>query len=119
MKKFLPILVLASLLIMPAIVLGDSFAPEDPSKTAPTLLESGADLEKLIVTIGNWVFTILLGIAAVFLIVAGYFFITAGGNPENITKARQMLINALIGVAIGLGAQGLVKVIGAILGYTS
>jgi len=45
-------------------------------------------------------------------------WVTAGGNIENTAKARQMLINALIGVAIGLGAKGLIAVVKSLLGYT-
>ena len=69
------------------------------------------ELITLIDTIGNWFFTALLAIAVIFLVMAGFFFITAGGNPENVNKARQMLINALIGVAVGLAAKGLVMII--------
>jgi hypothetical protein len=61
--------------------------------------------------ISNWVFNILLIIAGIFLIVAGYFFVTGGGEPEKVNKARQMLINALIGVAIAVAAKGLVALV--------
>lgn len=108
MKKILPALFLGCLLAAPVLVLA--------YEAAPTIIETGEDLEELIATIGNWIFTILLAIAAIFLIMAGFFFITAGGNPEQVNKARQMLINALIGVAVGLGARGLVEVIRNILG---
>lgn len=119
MKKFFSALVLMGLLVVPVVGLADIAAPETPDTTAPELIESAADLKTIIDNIGNWVFVILLSVAAIFLIVAGFFFITAGGNPEQVTKARQMLINALIGVAIALGAKGLVAVIGSILGYTT
>lgn len=45
------------------------------------------------------------------LIMAGFFWITAGGNPENVKKASDMLRNALIGVAVAVGAKGLVLLI--------
>ena len=70
-----------------------------------------AELVALIETIGNWIFTILLGVVVIMLILAGFFWVTAGGNPENVKKASDMLRNALIGVAIALGAKGLVAVI--------
>lgn len=112
MKKIIATLTLVSLLAIPVV----SLAAEQVN--IPTEAETFQDISGLIDKIndiGNWIFTGLLAIAAIFLVVAGYFFITAGGNPENITKARQMLINALIGVAIGLAARGLIAVITGII----
>jgi len=80
-------------------------------QTAPTYITTAGGLIDLITRIGNWIFTIVLALAGIFLIVAGYFFITASGNPEGVNKARTMLINALIGVAVAVGAKGLVLVI--------
>jgi len=70
-----------------------------------------AGLQAKLEQISTWVFNILLVIAGIFLIVAGYFFVTGGGEPEKVTKARQMLINALIGVAIAVAAKGLVMLV--------
>lgn len=74
-------------------------------------IDTPEELVGLVDRIGQWIFLILLAVAGVFLIVSGFMFVTAGGNPENTTKARQMLINALIGVAIAVGAQGLKTII--------
>lgn len=113
MKKVLSALVLISLLAVPAI----SLAQEPPPEDIPTdVITSGEDLLEIIDNITNWIFVILLAVATLFLIFAGFLFVTAGGNPEQTTKARQMLINALIGVAIALGAKGLVAVVKSLLG---
>ena len=69
------------------------------------------ELVDLVEKIGNWIFSILLGVAVIFLVVAGFYFITAGGSAEKVTTARQMLINALIGVAVALAAKGMVAII--------
>lgn len=113
MKKFLSGLVLASLLVVPAV--GLAVDGETPNGEAPTVVESGAELILLIENIGNWAFTILLVVAVIFLIIAGFWFVTASGDPEKVTKARGMLINALIGIAIALLAKGLIAVIISIL----
>ena len=109
MKQILSVLLLTGLLVFPAAILAQP-------REAPELVSSGTELINLINTIGNWVFAGALAIAAVFLIVAGFMFVTGGGSPEQVNKARTMLINALIGVAIALGARGLVAVVEAILG---
>lgn len=106
MKKIITILTLASLLVVPVL----AFAAEQ-SEIPAAPFEDISDLMGIIENIGNWIFTGLLILAAIFLVVAGYYFVTAGGNPENVNKARQMLINALIGVAVGLAARGLIAVV--------
>ena len=62
-------------------------------------------------TLSNYIFDGLIVIAGIFLVIAGYFFVTGGGEPEKVNKARQMLINALIGVAIAVAAKGLVMLV--------
>jgi len=110
MKKILASLTLISLLAVPMISLAaeQTPIPEAPFDSPDTLIDKIQD-------IGNWVFTGLLVVAAIFMVVAGYFFVTASGNAETINKARQMLINALIGVAIGLASKGLISVISSII----
>lgn len=50
----------------------------------------------------------LLGIIAVILIVvAGYIWMTAGGNSEKVEKAKKLLANAIIGLVIILMAYSI------------
>lgn len=112
MKKIITILSLISLLAVPVVILA---AEQTPIPTEAETFEDIGDLIDTINNIGDWVFTGLLVLAAIFLVVAGYYFVTAAGNPENLTKARGMLINALIGVAIGLASRGLVAVITSLI----
>ena len=86
-------------------------AGNEPQPWPTTGIQSMQDIINLIDKIGRWVFTALLAVAAIFLVIAGFMWVTAGGNPEQTTKARQMLINALIGMAIALAAQGLITII--------
>ncbi len=67
-------------------------------------------------SVRDWLFAILLIIAAIFIIVAGYYFVTASGDPAQVTKARNFVIYALIGVAVALLSQGLVKLVQQIVG---
>ena len=103
MKKIIPALVLAGYLVFPAL----AAAIED----IPPVVTSGDELLTKITSIGNWILTILLSVAGVFLMISGFYFVTAQGAPDKLTLARQMLINALIGVAVGLASRGLISVI--------
>lgn len=70
---------------------------------------SGFQVDTLVGVIVN-VITIVAGaIAIIYLVVSGISYITAGGNAEQATKARQGIINSLIGIAIIVLAFGLVK----------
>lgn len=54
----------------------------------------------------------ILGTVAVVLIIyAGFKWMTAGGNEEEITKAKSLLTNAAIGLAIILLAYGIASFI--------
>ncbi len=85
---------------------------------APTAFKDVTGLMNLITTIGDYVFMALMAVAGMFLIIAGFMYATAGGSPEKAGKGRQMLINALIGVVIGLLARGIVQVIKSIVPST-
>ncbi len=60
-------------------------------------------------TITNLVFGILLAVAVLAIIYAGFLFITAGGVSEKITTARTTLLYAVIGIVIALLARGVVN----------
>ena len=111
MKKILPVLVLTGLLVVPTVSSVQAAAP-----TAPTAFTSITGLENKINTIGNWFFVFLLIIAGIMLIVSGFYFITASGDETKVAKARNMLIYALIGVAVAVAAKGLVKVVESLIG---
>ena len=52
----------------------------------------------------------LLGIVAVVIILAGGFtWMTAGGNEENVDKARKMIFAGIIGLAIILSAYAIAR----------
>jgi len=117
MKKILSGLVLASLLVMPAMALADPPGAGDPGGAGMpvggtngpgVVVEEELDIMNLLDTIANWLLTILLIVAAIFIIIAGFYFVTAMGDPAKVATARQFILYALIGVAVGLASKGLV-----------
>ena len=55
--------------------------------------------------------SIVVGIAAVIMILlAGLKFITSGSNPQDVTKAREMILYAIVGLIIAALAQVVVRV---------
>lgn len=74
---------------------------------------ASASVEGDICALLNRVKTILLvvgiGIAVILIIVGGIMYMTAGGDDEKASKAKKIIINSLIGVAIMLVALVLVS----------
>jgi len=80
-------------------------------ETAPTV-----DVMTALDSIVNWLFTILLVVAVVFLVLAAFNFVTAGGSEEKVTTARSQVMYALIGVMVALLARGLIALVRRIVG---
>lgn len=106
-----------------ATVLGMFFAPVlahgvtislTPTPTEPPQI----DPIQLLRTIITWLFGFLIVVVVLMVMISAYLFVTAGGNPEQVGKARNWLVYALIGLAIGVLARGLVALVLQILGYT-
>jgi len=55
------------------------------------------------------VFGTLGAIALIIIIIAGIKFMTSQGNPEGLTKARNTIIYAAIGLAVSVGAFSIVS----------
>ena len=81
----------------------------------PNPIEAQSFFE-LLNAIIDFIFTISIPITALMIIIAGFYFITAQGEPEKIQTAKRIIIWALIGFLIVLCAKGLVKLLGEIVG---
>jgi len=110
MKKVLVSLTLISLLAVPAVAsadwLGDLFGIGDQPQAVPK-----TDVMVILDSVTNWLFAILLVIAAIAIIIAAYFFVTAAGDPDKTKKARDFVLYAVIGVLVGFAAKGLVMLV--------
>ena len=74
------------------------------------------DLKDLIVTIVNILLGFLGLIAVIVILYSGYRWLTAGGNEENVSVAKKVLINGVIGLVIILSAFGIVAFVINIMG---
>ena len=82
--------------------------------TAPAT--TGAQLLTLVDTATNWVFAVFVVLAIIFVLLAAFQFVTAGGDSAKVGEARQKLIWASVGVIIALLAKGIVPVVRSIIG---
>jgi hypothetical protein len=70
---------------------------------------------ELINGIINFIFTIAVIVAPILLVVAGVLFMTAAGDTNRVTKARNMILWTIIGFAVILVSKGLVTILKEIL----
>ena len=121
MKKVLVSLILVSILVVPAMVsaqpdiwdfLGFGKKTPPPENT----VAPDTDVMRTLDNLTDWMFAILLIIAAIFIIVAAFNFVTAAGDPEKTKTARMYVLYAMIGVLVGISAKGLVALVRRIAG---
>ena len=106
MKSYLlKILLLASFLVVFAgiTVNVEAVSIENPLK-ANTFTE-------LLDDIINFIYTISFPIAAIMIIVSGFYFITAMGDPVKVSTARKIVLWTLIGLLVIISAKGLIKLL--------
>ena len=107
MKKIIALLALFMLVVSPVLV----FANPVPAAVSPQSVTPIPDtnFENTIDNLTNWFFAILLVIAVWFFLWAGFTFVTANGEPDKITKARNQVMYGVIGVIVAVMAKGLVS----------
>ncbi|MGB9681332.1 MAG: hypothetical protein ACPLXL_02200 [Minisyncoccia bacterium] len=59
----------------------------------------------------NWFFNIVIILCIIFIIYAGFTYVTSGGDPGKTKKALQLLIYALIGLAVAILSKALIKLV--------
>ena len=114
MKKLLIVFVAVVLLAMPLLTMAGTVKSEitgplstigqtgfdEPSGSGVTLPDRIGRIIKIVLG--------LLGIVLIVIVIyAGFLWMTAGGNEDQVKKARQWLINAIIGLAIILSAYAI------------
>jgi len=108
MKKILSVLCLL-FLVAPTL----SLAVAPPSGPPPG---DNVDILEVLNQIINWVFAIFLGIAVLFIILAAFQFLTAGGDSSKVSAARDKLLYAAIGIAVAFLSRAIVPIVSGILG---
>ncbi|KPJ55218.1 hypothetical protein AMJ47_01810 [Parcubacteria bacterium DG_72] len=104
MKKVLTSAATISLLAIPVLALAQG-------ATAPTV-----DIFTALATLTDYLFTIALIVAAIFLIIFPFSMLSAQGDPDKVARARNYILYALVGVAVAVAAKGLVALIQTIMG---
>jgi len=67
---------------------------------APALAQAAPSLEQVIGNIRGWLVGLLAGLATLYLTIGGVRYLTAGGDPGQVEKAKTALRSAAIGYGL-------------------
>jgi cytochrome bd-type quinol oxidase subunit 2 len=98
-----------------AFAQGAAFFESPQAGAAPSAVAQGT-LGQNITLIINYALGMLGLVAVAFLIYAGVLMVTAGGNDEQIAKARKIITYAVIGIVIILLSWTIVTFVASALG---
>ena len=111
MKKIFLLISIGALTLLPVSVLAAQIIEiENP-------LEAES-FEELLNTIVTFIYWIAIVIAPLMIMIAAFFFLTAGGDPKRVDTARRIILWTVIGLAIILFAKGLISVLKQIIGVS-
>ena len=90
--------------------------PGDPPRQCICNPLAAEDFNVIVDKIVDFIFNIAIVLVPLMAIVAGFLFVTAGGNPEQIKRARDIIIWSAVGLVIVLLSKGIGAIINQILG---
>lgn len=105
MKKHFKLLAIPLILLIPVTAFGITL--ENP-------LRGINNFQDLLFRLIDVLWTISIPIVGIAITIAGFYFITAQGEPEKIKTAKNILLWALIGFLIIISAKGAVGFISGI-----
>jgi hypothetical protein len=111
-KKFLPSIVM---IIVGLSLISPVLAQQNQLATSSIRISGVQDIIKIINNIAKWMYTILLALVVIFVLVAAFTFLTAGGKTENVKKARNQIMYAVIALVVALLAFSINTIITNIL----
>jgi len=111
-SKQLKIILLLSLISLP-ILAGAQYSGV---QTAPTPVTRFEDILRILNTLINWIFTILLTVAVLFIIMAAFAYLGSAGDVEKVQSAQNKLIYAAVAIGVGLIAKGVEFIVRQLVG---
>ncbi|WP_246062268.1 pilin [Haloactinospora alba] len=75
-----------------------------------------SDLEEVITNIRNWVVGLLVALATLLLTIGGIRYLLAGGDPGEVSKAKDTLKYSALGYGVAVLAPLLVEILRGFVG---
>lgn len=93
-------------LSVPAAAYADTGTPVLAANSLPVVINN----------LRLWLIGILAAVATLFLVLAGVYWATAGGDPAQVERAKGALRNALVGYGLAVLAPVLLQIVQGIVG---
>ena len=115
MKNLIKKLSLSSVLVYAFAASAALASPTDGwgYKKSPDGVET--DIEAAIMNVTNYVLGFIAIIATLVIIYGGVTYLTAGGNEDNVAKAKQIIASGVIGMVIAGLAYAMVIVVSTVI----
>ena len=112
LKNSITVGAIALQLVVPMMVLAQGTAPN----IGDTQIRDLCGIIDTIKNITNWMLVFLIIIAVIFVIMAAFKYLGAGGDSEKVGAANKQIIYAAVAVAVGLLAKAVPFIVASILG---
>lgn len=77
-------------------------------------VQSSVVFAKIIPFVIQWALNLAIGLSVIAVIIGGYIYLTAYGEPEKLERGKRTLIYAVIGLVLALTAYGIVTIVTSI-----
>ena len=94
-KKLFTIGSLILLMVAPIMARATLSEPNTPNQVTGGVID-------IVNTILDFIWPVFIGFAVIMFVVAGFFFLTANGEPGKLSTARTSVIWGIVGVAVGV-----------------
>ena len=118
--KKIDFLKVAQLLLATTLIFAPLFVDAQLNRNLPCDSSTGLNctptsINGFIRIVINWLLGIAFGIAVLFLIIGGFWFITSAGNEETAEKGKSTAINAIIGIIIIILSYVIINVVSTLV----
>src|SRR3989338_9002066 len=104
MKQILKIGLTAGALLPLLVFAQGGISPVEP-------LAGNVNIQTIINTVSNWALGLLIALATLFVIYAAYLYLQSSGDEEDIGKAKNTLIYAVVAIVVGLLAKAVAYIV--------
>ena len=103
-------------LVLPVFSFAAIFTPPGQGQPGNIPITGLSNVYDTLDTVANYLLGLLIALAVVFIVWGAFQFLTSGGVEAKTKEARNHILWALVSVAVGLLAKGLVAAIRGIAG---
>lgn len=114
LQKGLYISVVATVLLLPVLVLAELPAPTVPGSIGGTAIKL-QEVQDKITEIARFLIIVAIVLAVIFIVWGGVAYMMAGGNEEKATAATTRIKNGIIGAAVVLGVGVILQTLAGLI----